>query len=184
MKKPYVKKVGNVGKLKVYVVDGKYIRDNLNEEFTNCGEHYSYHFIPKDELWLDREHGEKDEKYYVDYLLTEYSLMSKGISYDKAWKQGNIVQKLERQKEKSYKKLLRLKEKQNYWVLEKIHKKLLKKYSNYLKVWIINGKIVRDLYFIDYVEGGHDKVYSFIPEGEIWIDEDVSKKRIKVYSSS
>ena len=110
--------------------------------------------------------------------------MSKGISYDKAWKQGNIVQKLERQKEKSYKKLLRLKEKQNYWVLEKIHKKLLKKYSNYLKVWIINGKIVRDLYFIDYVEGGHDKVYSFIPEGEIWIDEDVSKKRIKVYSSS
>jgi hypothetical protein len=32
------------------------------------------------------------------------------------------------------------------------------------------------LFFIDFTEGGHDKVYGFIPEGEIWIEEDLNPK--------
>ena len=179
MKKPYEKKVGKIGNLTIWVVNGAYVRKNLNEEFTTCGEHYVFKFIPKDELWLDHEYGTKDEKYYIDYILTEYKFMSKGYSYDRAWKEGNIVQKRERKKEKEYRKLKRLKEKKDYKLIERIHKKLLKNYSNYLKVWIVNGKIVRDLFFVDFVEGGHDKVYSFVPEGEIWIDDDISQRERK-----
>jgi hypothetical protein len=32
---------------------------------------------------------------------------------------------------------------------------------------------VRDLYDIDFTEGGHDWVYKFVPKGEVWIDNDV-----------
>jgi hypothetical protein len=179
MKKPYEKLVGKIGNLKIWIVDGKYVRDRLNEEFTNCGEHYQFHFIPKNEMWLDREFGTKDEKYYIDYILTEYELMSKGVPYGEALKQGDIVQKREREKEKEFIKLKGLKEGRSYKLLDRIHKSLIKEYSNHLKVWIVDGKIVRGMFFIDFVEGGHDKVYSFIPEGEIWIDDDISKKERK-----
>ncbi len=179
MKKPYEKLLGKIGDLKIWIVDGKYVRDKLNEEFTNCGEHYSFKFIPKNELWLDHEFGTKDEKYYIDYILTEYELMKNGVPYHEALKQGDILQERERAKEKEFKNLEKLKEKRDYELIDKIHKKLLKEYSNHLKVWIVNGKIVRDVFFVDYVEGGHDKVYSFIPYGEIWIDDDISQKERK-----
>src|SRR3989339_955790 len=150
MKKPYEKLVGKIGDLKVWVVNGKYVRDKLNEEFTNCGEHYVFPFIPKNELWLDHEFGTKDEKYYIDYLLTEHKLMSEGYSYEKAWKEANRVQKREREKEKEFKKL---KKNKNYKLIKKIHKRLLKEYSNFLQVWTVDGKIVREMFFIDFVEG-------------------------------
>lgn len=43
-----------------------------------------------------------------------------------------------------------------------------------LTVWLVNGsKIRRDIY-PDFVFGGNDKRYAFIPPKEIWIDGDVS----------
>ena len=54
MKKPYIKKYGKVSGFKIYLVDGKYIRSNMDEEFTNCGQHYQFKFIPKDELGKKR----------------------------------------------------------------------------------------------------------------------------------
>lgn len=179
VKKPYLKKREKIGNLTIWIVDGKYIRNKLDIEFTNCGEHYVFPFIPKNELWLDKEFGTKDEKHYIDYLLKEYSLMSKGINYNKALKKADEVQKREIEKEKEFKKLKKLENKKNYELIKKIHKKLLKTYSNHLKVWVVNGKIVREIFFIDFVEGGHDKVYSFIPKNEIWLDDDISQKERK-----
>ncbi len=62
---------------------------------------------------------------------------------------------------------------------ESVHKRLLKKYSKKLKVWIVDGRLVRDIFFIDFTEGGHDKVYPFIPAGEIWLDDDLTLREIK-----
>lgn len=40
-----------------------------------------------------------------------------------------------------------------------------------LKIWVVDGKIVRETFEMDYTTGGHDKVYDyFIPANEIWID--------------
>jgi hypothetical protein len=39
---------------------------------------------------------------------------------------------------------------------------------------VVDGELVRDLYYIDFTEGGHDKVYKFVPPKEVWIDDDVS----------
>jgi hypothetical protein len=35
MKKPYIKKWGEVAGFKIYIVDGKYVRANLDEQFPN-----------------------------------------------------------------------------------------------------------------------------------------------------
>jgi hypothetical protein len=35
---------------------------------------------------------------------------------------------------------------------------------------------VRSNYSLDFTQGGHDRVYSFIPQHEIWIDDDLSAK--------
>lgn len=179
MKKPYKKKVGKIGDLTVWIVDGSYVRKNIDEEFTTCGEHYVIHKIPRNELWFDSGINKDDEKYFIDYILTEYQFMSKGYSYETAWKEGNKVQKREREKDKGFKKIKKLDVKESYKIIQRIHKKLIKKYSNNLQVWIVNGKIVRDFFFIDFVDGGHDKVYSFVPQNEIWIDENVVNKERK-----
>jgi len=61
-----------------------------------------------------------------------------------------------------------------------VYKKILKKYgNNNCEVWIVNGEFVRDFFFLDFTEGGHDRVYSFIPKNEIWIDDDLSRKELK-----
>jgi hypothetical protein len=61
-----------------------------------------------------------------------------------------------------------------------IHKKLLKKYStDKLKIWIVDGEAVRTFLFIDFTEGGHGIVYSFIPKDEVWIDDDLSVQERK-----
>jgi hypothetical protein len=52
-----------------------------------------------------------------------------------------------------------------------LNKVLLNKYTNGLKVYTVNGQYVRDNLDIDFTQGGHYKVYPFIPENEIWIDD-------------
>jgi hypothetical protein len=39
-----------------------------------------------------------------------------------------------------------------------------------LKIFLVDGNLVRNKYFVDFTEGGHGKVYSFIPKDEVWID--------------
>jgi len=43
-----------------------------------------------------------------------------------------------------------------------------------IEVWLVDGRAVRHD-FIDFVEGGHDLVYDWIPERQIWIDNDLSR---------
>ena len=43
----------------------------------------------------------------------------------------------------------------------------------------INGRIVRDLYKTDFVEGGHGYVYAWIPNNEIWIESCIHASEAK-----
>ena len=51
-------KIENYGSenLKVYLVDGQYIRDNIFIDFTEGGNSYRYDFIPKGEIWIGAVH--------------------------------------------------------------------------------------------------------------------------------
>jgi len=180
MKKPYLKKYSTISNFTVWIADGKYIRENIDEEFTNCGAHYRFRFIPKDEIWVDKEHGTSSEiQFYILGLLTMIRLLKKGKTHAQAVRISNEIEKRERKKSKFFRDTIG-KTKKYPEEIHKIHKKLLKKYSKgKINVWIVNGILVRDLFFIDFTEGGHDKVYHFIPKNEVWIDDDISQRERK-----
>jgi hypothetical protein len=179
VKKPYIKKISEVSIFKVWIVDGSYIRRNMDEEFTNYGQHYRFNFIPKNEFWIDKERTPGEEKYYIDSMIVMHRLMSEGISKKKAVQIADKIEHRERAKSELMKREITFK-KNKQKLIDSIHIKLLKIYSNEkIKVWIINGEAVRDLFFLDFVEGGHGYVYSFIPKNEVWIDDDIEPREIK-----
>ena len=178
MKKPYIKKFAKISEFTVWIVNGKYIRGEIDEEFTNCGQYYEFKFIPKKEIWIDKERVPGEEKYYIDSMLVMNRLMTKGVNHKEAVKRANAIEKRERAKSGLINNIIKSKKKKEEYI-KSVHKKILNQYSKQIKVWIVNGELVRDLFFIDFTEGGHDKVYSFIPSEEVWIDDDISRNEIK-----
>ncbi len=37
-------------------------------------------------------------------------------------------------------------------------------------IYLVDGTYVRNHHTLDFTHGGHDKVFDFIPKGEVWID--------------
>jgi hypothetical protein len=179
MKKPYIKKFSKIANFTVFIVDGTYIRNNINEEFTNYGQHYLFKFIPENEFWIDNERVPGEEKYFIDSMLAMNRFMAKGMSHDEAVKKADAVERRERATSSLMKKDVEVK-KHEKEVIESLHKKFLKQYSTKeINVWIVSGEIVRNLFFLDFTEGGHEYVYSFVPKGEVWIDDDVGRDETK-----
>lgn len=178
MQKPYIKKLGEVSKFTIWQVDGKYVRDYYDIDFTNAGQPLHFKFIPDGEIWIDKERIPGEEQFLVDYVLVENRMMKKGLSYEVAIEHARTYVENERRKIDFIKKGLKIGAKEDY--LGQVHKKQLKAYSRKnFKVWVVDGEIVRDLYFVDFTEGGHDKVYSFIPQNEVWLDDDILSKEVK-----
>jgi len=76
--------------LRVYQVDGEWIRSNLSVIFGWGGHGYIHEFIPLGEIWVtdfnNMEHTIKHE-------ITEYRLMQGGTSYETAHKKACEVEK-------------------------------------------------------------------------------------------
>jgi len=177
MKKPYLKKIGEYNGYRVYYVNGYYIRKNLDEEFTNFGSDRYFKFIPKKELWIDYENGKKEARYFIDNFFMIQRELKNGHSYNDAVNIANRHEGAERSKSKHIKRLKKIKNKEK--LVKKVYKKrLFSKYTKKIKIWVVRGDLVRSLFFLDFTEGGHDKVYPFVPKGEVWIDDDVYKKEI------
>lgn len=170
MVKPYIRLFCRLGGFNVWIVDGNYIRDHIDIEFTNFGQHYGYGYIPMDEFWIDKENCHDEEHFFIAHMLVENRLMAAGKSYNFARQKGKVAEKKERYKSKAMKKMLKIKQRKE--TLDKIHKKLLHD-ANRVKIWLVDGEIVRDLYYLDFTEGGHGEVYHFVPKYEVWIDDDL-----------
>ena len=179
IKKVYIKKLTKISGFKVWIVNGKYIRGNIDREFINYGQYYRFRFIPKDEFWIDKENNPGEARYFIDTMFIMNRLLSKGMDYKSARKIANRIEKRERSKSKLIQKHIGIKKNKGD-IFKSVYKELIKEYSNgQIKVWIVNGELVRGLFFLDFTEGGHDKVYSFIPSNEIWLDDDLDPSEIK-----
>jgi hypothetical protein len=171
LKPPYVSLIDERGDLKIWIVDGSYIRGHIDEEFTNFGQHYRYPYVPENEFWLDQEAAPDERRFFIDHLLVENRLMKKGKSYAEALVEADKRERTERRRAGDIRKIT-----QSGKMLpngEKMHEKLWKKLENGLTVWIVNGRLIRSTFDIDFTEGGHDKVYEFVPANEVWIDDDI-----------
>ncbi|MBM4104581.1 MAG: hypothetical protein FJ263_11165 [Planctomycetes bacterium] len=98
LKPPYLRKDDQRGDLQVWIVDGSYIRGRIDEEFTNFGQHYRYTYIPKNELWIDQEAKQDERPFFIEHLLVEHDLMSKGMSYEEAIVRADRVERRERRR--------------------------------------------------------------------------------------
>ncbi|MEK6932240.1 MAG: hypothetical protein AABW56_00390 [Nanoarchaeota archaeon] len=80
---PRVQRLKNHKNLKVFVVNGELIRDNVDIDFVMGGNGARYLYIPINEIWVESKY----KKELKDILLHEYSelnLMKKGYNYEKA----------------------------------------------------------------------------------------------------
>ena len=173
LKPPYVKKVEARGGLVIWAVDGAYIRGHVDEEFTNFGQHYRYKYIPENEFWIDLGTKSDEWRFFIDHLLVEHRLMSKGVPYQVAIVAADKEERKERRRASDLKQLTH--QGQKLPEGKDVHIRLWKKLKNNLSVWIVNGRLVRSVFDIDFTAGGHDYVYEFVPENEVWIDDDIEE---------
>ncbi len=173
LKSPYIEKVDERGDLNVWIVDGAYIRTHMDEEFTNFGQHYRFSYIPEKELWIDREAKNDEQQFFIDHLLIEHRLMAQGMPYEKALPKADSQERKERRRAGDVSRLTQKGRKLPAG--QDVHERLWKKLENGVSVWIINGRLTRSVFDIDFTEGGHDYVYEFVPENEVWIDDDIEE---------
>lgn len=172
-KRCYVKQIDTVEDTAVWLVDGAYIRRRLNENFMGYDHHAHFDFIPAGELWIDAATDPREHRYFVERLLFERELIGNGVSYAAASHRAAAHERQERAQSAVVKRLKKVRE----WrktIIARLHERKIAKYSRAVDVWLVNGKLVRDFFLVDYAGGGHDLVYPFIPAREIWIDQVLS----------
>ena len=170
-KPPYIRRLDHRGKLTIWEVDGPYIRAKLDEEFTNFGQHYRYAYIPANEFWLDVEAEHDERAFFIDHLLVEHRLMAHGMPYENAIVVADREERNQRRRARDVAKLTNRGRRLPNGA--EVHVRLWKKLENGVSVWIVNGRLVRSVFDIDFTAGGHDYVYEFVPQNEVWIDDDI-----------
>ncbi|MBP8305259.1 MAG: hypothetical protein KBE04_14170 [Phycisphaerae bacterium] len=174
LKPPYLRKDETRGDIQVWIVDGPYIRGHIDEEFTNFGQHYRFPYIPEKEFWIDQEAENDERAFFIEHLLVEHRLMAKGVSYGEAMVEADRVERKERRRAGDVRKVTR--GGKDLPDPKAVHERLWKTLENGLHVWIVNGRLVRSVFDIDFTAGGHDHVYEFVPQGEVWIDNDIEER--------
>jgi hypothetical protein len=174
LKPPYMQMIDQRGDYKIWIVDGPYIRGHVDEEFTNFGQHYRYPYIPDKEFWLDQEAEQDERRFFIEHLLVEHDLMAKGATYDDALIKADQAERKERRRSGDIRKVTH----QGKALPDagKVHEHLWKKLEEGVSVWIVNGRLVRSAFDIDFTAGGHDHVYEFVPEKEVWIDDAIEER--------
>lgn len=159
------------GPVTAYIVDGEYIRKNIDEEFSNFAQHFDKQYVPENEIWLDKENVPNEYPYTLDNALTQRLEMARGKSFNEALKRGNAIEKRERQRANPPKKS---DEKLSPQLVEDAKKELLGTIGkDKIPVWLVAGDMLREV-DPDFVEGGNDGAYKWMPEKTIIIDDDIS----------
>ena len=70
--------------LEIILVDGMYVRNHYDSDFSQGGNGYRYTWIPKDQIWIDWQISEDERLFIAFHECHEAMLMKKGSSYGKA----------------------------------------------------------------------------------------------------
>jgi len=57
--------------IKVYKVDGQWVRENLDADFTMGGHWLVYSYVPKNQVWIERMRNPEEDKYNLGHELDE-----------------------------------------------------------------------------------------------------------------
>ena len=71
--------------ISIWIVDGYLVRKNIFPDFGFSGNDLNYHFIPKNEIWIDGQISCEEMAYSIASELMERKLMLQGRSYSDAY---------------------------------------------------------------------------------------------------
>ncbi len=168
---PYLKKLAQRGKVSIWLVDGAWLRTNIEQEWDNFGHHYDDSFIPENEIWLDVQAHPDEQKFFITHALLERRLLAKGKDEEIARQKACQAEIAARKKAGDLKKVRQGGHLANP---ELMHVTLWKKLYDGVSVWIVDGRLTRSVFDIEFTAGGHDHVYEWIPQKEVWIDDDIT----------
>jgi hypothetical protein len=100
--------------------------------------------------------------------------MAKGMPYEEALVKADQAERKERRRAGDLRLLTHHGKELPSGI--QVHERLWKKLENGLTIWIVNGRLVRSVFDVDFTAGGHDHVYEFVPEDEVWIDDDIEQE--------
>jgi hypothetical protein len=170
--------LGRVDDTHVFRVDGALVRDRIDVEFTNGAHHFHAPYVPECEIWLDREAahepgrvrlGDDGEwRFWALYQQQHRAAMAEGQSYLAA------VERAERVERRARRRALGLRGRISKRALADLARRRRLGVRAGCAVWLVRGRVIRDLAFLHFTLGGHDRVYAFVPSGEVWIDDAVA----------
>ena len=164
------KLIEKYGDLEVWEVDGEKIREKLDIEFPNFAMWPDFDYIPKNELWLDVEKDPDERQFFIDHMLAQWIVLKSGRDNAEAVNKAYRVERSERRKAGDKNHVF---DSKGHPHPDKVHIKILGKTDSGLTIWLINGRLVRSAFFLDFMDGGHHLVYPWVPEKEVWIDDDL-----------
>ena len=171
----YIRKLEDFGDVSVWEIDGEKLRAEKDIEFTNFGIYPDFDYIPKNELWMDKEANPDERRFFIDHMLTQWKYLHKGYDNDTALDKAYKKEASERKKASDKAKVF---DSKNHPHPENVHVKKLGETADGLEVYLVNGRLVRSAFFIDFVDGGHHLIYPWVPEKEVWIDDDLRESEI------
>jgi len=95
---PYIHYWGTTQGLKVWIVDGRAVRDTYDLDFSQGGNGCRYAFIPQDEIWIDNGVQPVEMPAVLVHETYERSLMLQGWDYERAHAAATEVERRYRQR--------------------------------------------------------------------------------------
>jgi hypothetical protein len=68
----------------IVLVDGTYVRNHYDSDFSQGGNGHAYPFVPKSEIWVDAITPEGEIALVTFHECEEFELMDRGMTYDRA----------------------------------------------------------------------------------------------------
>jgi hypothetical protein len=87
---------GNRDGITIWVVDGYLVRKNIYPDFGFSGNDLAYHFIPKNEIWIDGQVSCEETEYSIALEMSERKEMTQGKSYSDAYEDAVEQSRLSR----------------------------------------------------------------------------------------
>ncbi|HEY7956784.1 MAG TPA: hypothetical protein VII38_15880 [Polyangia bacterium] len=172
MRRPILTRLDEVDEVRGLLVDGAWIRSHLDVDFTNGGHHFTRRYIPRDEVWVDREApGAGELEFLFRHQLRERAFMAEGAPYLKALARANRLERQERRAALDEPSL----------PIGEARQRARRHRVGVLDgdaLWVVDGRAVRDRFDPNFTGGGHHWRYRFIPRAEIWIDDAVAEREL------
>jgi hypothetical protein len=170
--RPHRKLLTRVDGLSVWRVDGHWVRDRIDVDFTNGTHDLVSSFVPAQEIWLDREAagpGADEWRLWMLFQLAHRRRMVEGATYLEALATAERVELRARREAAGGGPVDRRSEAVRADALRRSLGR-----AEGRRVYLVRGRVVRDRAYVHFTMGGHGRRYRFIPLDEIWIDDAVA----------